>query len=424
MLDSLAVVLTLAAPPTPLLPPVAAPVASIPSTTSKKVRLEDIVEHAREQASEALLSQAEIERGIAAQAGAKPLMPENPYLQLYTGARTNPNGSTWESQIQFYQAIYLAGQRKFQRKAANAERQALEESYERFQWQAEVETRTTFYLALLARRREESALTSAKFIEQVVGITRALVETGEESPLRLRLAQAELAQANAALIDAQYQYRAACNRLAQASGWVATERLEPDGELPMPLLDELSRPDDILAEHPLTRALQSRVRAANAAHEAARRDAWPHLSLGVYYGAEREPGAVRSHVTMASIAIGIPAWRRNQGGIANAQADMVIARNELFVVHRNLLRDLQRAMDGLVTSSARLKTYSEELLPRFSENLDLVRRAFELGEIDVLEVFVARSRFVDLQKQALDIYDDFIQAARAYELASGTRLQI
>lgn len=392
------------------------------SIARRKIKLDEVVEHAREQAGRALLSEAEIQRGAAAEAAAQPLLPGNPNLQVLLGGRRNPNGSNWEGQFQLNQPIAIAGQRRFRRAAATRQREALEQQYARFQWEAEVETRTAFHLALLAQRRVDSAVTTAHFLEQVVAITRALVETGEESPLRLRLAEAELAQAHAALKDAQYQYRAACNRLSLTSGWAVDELLEPDGELPLPKIDRIQTPEGLLADHPLTRALQSQVRAAEAARQSARRDAWPHISLGAYYATEQEPLAVRSHIALGVLTMSLPAWRRNQGGIARAEAELTIAERELFVVHRALTRELQRTADALVTASSRLRTYSDELLPRFEENLELVRRAFELGEIDVLEVFVARERFVDLQKQALDVYDDFIRAVRDYELAAGERM--
>jgi hypothetical protein len=41
-----------------------------------------------------------------------------------------------------------------------------------------------------------------------------------------------------------------------------------------------------------------------------------------------------------------------------------------------------------------VRTYSSEVVPRFQENLNLLQRAFELGEVDILEVFVARENFM------------------------------
>ena len=35
---------------------------------------------------------------------------------------------------------------------------------------------------------------------------------------------------------------------------------------------------------------------------------------------------------------------------------------------------------------ARVQAYGEEILPRFAENMRLLRRAFELGEIDLLQL--------------------------------------
>src|SRR5690606_21337169 len=138
------------------------------SIARRKIKLDEVVEHAREQAGRALLSEAEIQRGAAAEAAAQPLLPGNPNLQVLLGGRRNPNGSNWEGQFQLNQPIAIAGQRRFRRAAATRQREALEQQYARFQWEAEVETRTAFHPALLAQRRVDSAVTTAHFLEQVV----------------------------------------------------------------------------------------------------------------------------------------------------------------------------------------------------------------------------------------------------------------
>jgi cobalt-zinc-cadmium efflux system outer membrane protein len=57
-----------------------------------------------------------------------------------------------------------------------------------------------------------------------------------------------------------------------------------------------------------------------------------------------------------------------------------------------------------------VRTYSSEVVPRFEENLNLLQRAFELGEVDILEVFVARENFLRIQNEALEAYRAYFDA--------------
>jgi cobalt-zinc-cadmium efflux system outer membrane protein len=70
-----------------------------------------------------------------------------------------------------------------------------------------------------------------------------------------------------------------------------------------------------------------------------------------------------------------------------------------------------------------VRAYGAEILPRFEESLVLLRRALELGEIDVVELSVASGRFLDAQKQALGATADYHRALAALEAAVGAELE-
>lgn len=399
-----------------------------PIVEGRTVSLAEVLEQARAHAPEVLRAEARLELGVAEREAAAPRLPGNPNLYLGVGGRTNRFGTNVELQAQLSQPFEIAGERRMRLGAAAAYHDALAQRHALVQWQAEVEARAAFYLALVERRRAQTAALAEDFSHAVVEVTDVLVKAGEESPLRLRLARAELAHARQARQEADRRYRAACIRLAERVGSPPDEPLVPRGELPEARSVELERGPEVTArrgssdasEHPAVVAMQAEVDAAEAEAAAARRDAWPHPSLGIYVAREREPGTpITSRVALATISLPLPLWQRNQGARARARARLRIASTERAVLRRTLDRERRRAADALDTAARRLEIYAADVLPRFSENLVLLRRAFELGEIDLLEVFVERERFLRFQDEALDVYVDYIEATRDLELAQG-----
>lgn len=80
-------------------------------------------------------------------------------------------------------------------------------------------------------------------------------------------------------------------------------------------------------------------------------------------------------------------------------------------------------MDAVNTAAERVRTYSVEVVPRFVENLNLLQRAFELGEVDILEVFVARENFLRIQNEALEAYRAYYDAVYTLEAMLGSPIQ-
>ena len=104
------------------------------------------------------------------------------------------------------------------------------------------------------------------------------------------------------------------------------------------------------------------------------------------------------------------------------EAALTVAKADLGALQYELAQELRIQLDAVQVAARRTADYAEQILPRFSENLRLLRRAFELGEVDVLEVFVAQRRFLEQQQRALEVYSDYVDAVRAFELTSGQPL--
>ena len=66
--------------------------------------------------------------------------------------------------------------------------------------------------------------------------------------------------------------------------------------------------------------------------------------------------------------------------------------------------------------------YGSEILPTLEKNLELLRKSFELGEIDVLDVLVAQERFLRGQQDALAAFQDYYDAWARLEAIVGVEL--
>jgi outer membrane protein TolC len=69
-----------------------------------------------------------------------------------------------------------------------------------------------------------------------------------------------------------------------------------------------------------------------------------------------------------------------------------------------------------------MQAYREEIVPHFAENLRLLARSFELGEIDLLALSAARERFLQIQADALHAQREYYIALSALERAIGQTL--
>jgi cobalt-zinc-cadmium efflux system outer membrane protein len=173
---------------------------------------------------------------------------------------------------------------------------------------------------------------------------------------------------------------------------------------------------------PRLRSLHAAQIEAGARLRAADRDAWPEPTVAVQLTRESFPLGPPETQVLGIVSLPIPVVQTNQGARATARAesDIVEAEREAF---GSLLRNrIEQHRTSVIAAAAQLRTYGSEILPTFEENLRLIQRAFELGEIDILQVSVARERFLRIQEDALDAYGSYFEAIADLEGAIGADL--
>lgn len=391
------------------------------SASPTAVTLEQLLEHAGTRAPSRVRAVADVSLGAAAVVGARPWLPDNPRVYVGLGSRMNPYGIHAEVQAQLTQRIEIAGERGTRRRAARARHAALGRQATAVQWDVEVGVRAAFARAVIARELLDARRRVEAFNRRTTELVRTRLAAGDVAELQLRVAQGELALAEQARIAAQTEYEVACRGLATAAGWREDEAIEPRGDLaklaPLPSVESLL---DGLDDHPRVAALDAAVEAAEARVASERRERWPEPSLGIYAAREREPGTpVTSRVVLATLEIPLPFFQRNQAGLARANAELRVARAAQATRRYELGQEIRRWRTAADGAGLRVRSYADEVLPRFAENLELLGQAFELGEIGGLEVVLARQRFADMQMEALAAWRDYIDAAEGLERAAG-----
>jgi cobalt-zinc-cadmium efflux system outer membrane protein len=389
------------------------------------VSLGGILEYADQNSPVLAVARSTRSRAAATRAAASPVLPGNPELTAAAGPRMGGGGTGIDVQVSLMQQIQIAGERGARMDAADRTRELTESEIEEIRWTVHCDVHAEFHRALMEQERVRLAQRVVGFQEEVLRTVERQIAAGEAAPLTLRIAQAEVAQAQQILVGAQQAFFASRIRLAQLSGWPAAMPPMPEGKVDAPR--EPAAIEQLLTvareRLPSLRAAAARIREADARVTVADREAWPKPSIGVQYNREGNPSGEGAYdIVMGVLSVPLTSFQRNQGERAQARAEAVVAAAELDAAGRLLEGQIAEARSQVVAAAQRTRAYGTEVLPRFEENLTLLRRAFELGEIDILALSTGRERFLRIQSDALGAQLDYFIALAGLERVVGVDL--
>lgn len=253
----------------------------------------------------------------------------------------------------------------------------------------------------LAYAQAEAALRRAALADQALALTRAdaaamaaMVAQGREPQLRAVQARSEVADASAAVDEAQAFRDAALARLA------AIALLEaPVQSIDAGLLDRTP---------PLPRATEAAalpVRIATAEAEAAarlveveRKRALPDLSLTAAQTRFRED---RAHAYTLGVSLSVPLFDRNRGGVRAASAEQRAAEARLDQQRRASAADRLAALATLKAAGSRTRA-ADDGVAAAEEAYRLARIGFDAGRIAQLELRSTRAALIAARGLAVD----------------------
>jgi len=352
--------------------------------------------------------------------------PSNPEVGLGVGGRTSGGGTGLEVEVSVQQQLALSGEPDARRSAAAADRRVAEAEVNEVRWAVHGEVHRLFVDVLLAVERRVLAERFVAFSKSLREVAGRQVEAGESSPLILLVADADLAQTREALVESVQLEASLRARVAGVVGWPSATLPPVRGELPplrrAPEVSALL--ETMAAHHPAVRTRELSVLARQAGLEVEQREASPQPTIGLGYGREAGVGVgeAAAHVWMFTASVPMPLWRANQGGQRRAEAELDVADKARAETVMQLRSEVVQAAIAVNAAADRVELYTTGVVPQLAENLALLQRAYELGEVDVHQVSQTRERLLEASGRYLEARVTYFESAARLEGLVGTEL--
>lgn len=351
--------------------------------------------------------------------------PFNPQwqTQVMPYAR-EPNGD-FDPATQSYalvQTFELAHQRRYRVGAALANQSQVQGTIRQAELLNVAQTERLFFTALYRRALRDLNQSLADLNEQLVGVVERRMQAGRANAADVALArlQAQSARRQQRLAEADYQ--SAVTNLSNHLNLDADVTIRLIGELPRwqwrPVEDVPSVPTalrQLVADRP--DVVAARAAAAKAQQTLALADAMrrPNVQLGPLY--QRDNGAVQywgiqAQVDLPVVDSGRPLVRQRLAELRQQQITASQTEDKAVLQARAALERYERARRLVKQSRDRSATDVSEALKLFEDQ-------FQAGQIDLLQVFAARTTVLQSRQSFLDLLNELAQAAADVTAAIG-----
>jgi cobalt-zinc-cadmium efflux system outer membrane protein len=320
------------------------------------------------------------------QVGLKP----NPVL-AYSGQEIGNNGKAGQQGAYVQQEFVTANKLELNRSVAAWDVKRAEQELAAQRLRVLTDVRQGFYATLVAQER-------VKIAEELHGIAQTAVEKAKElvkiQEPQTVLTQAEIEAELAAMRveNSRTQREAKWRRLAVVIG-------QPDLPLQVVTGDLTAEAPQVVWEQTLDRIQRESPEIAAAAAEVEQtRWALQRASVQATPNVTVQAGALydygtRDAIAMLQVSLPIPIYNRNQGGIAEAHANVVAAEQAVQRVELSLQQRLAIVYQQYEQARQQASRYDSVILKKAKKNLDLNRKTYEAGESAYLAVLTAQRSY-------------------------------
>jgi outer membrane protein TolC len=334
-------------------------------------------------------------RGIAAGNTAAAGRWANPEIEYSRENLDLPGGESEDNFLWIRQRLNIAGVHGLERDAAES-LQAAELSRTEFaEREVARDIRRLFYAALAAEGEAQTINAWQSRLEELTAAVERRVAVGDASRYDyLRLAR-ELALIRGEAFDVETDAESSRDRLFSLIG--GDSAALSGTLLPPSASDEIAA--DIVADHPLLRALDAEAGSAALSARAAAREVWPEVTVGFGRREFEEPG-VDANGNLVMLGVEVPLFDRGDGKqfaeesrVRRLRAERTLTANRLAAEARSVLREIE------ARRNAALLLHSVDDKP---ESLSgIAEAAYGEGEISVMELIDAHRADLAAQRQAV-----------------------
>lgn len=388
-------------PPQPIpdgLPP-RGPGEELPRSTPEGLTVEDLEHMALGSNPSLARAQAMVAaaRGNWVQVGLR----NNPAVG-YLGQQLGSGGLAEQHAVMVDQEIITGGKRQLNRAEAEQRVAIAEQQLAAQQQRVLTDVRLVFYDALLAQQRLKLAQQLLEIAMQGQSAADRLQKAGETS-------RVDLIQSNLEVEAAEIEVNKAANQHTYV--WMSLSAILGMPHMPPTALrgDLESAPTDFKWDETLARVLSTSPEIAAAMSEIerarwglmrARRQVIPNVR---FQGAVMQDNGIGGKTDgIVQVLVPLPLLNRNQGGIAQAQAEVVAAERAIQQLELDLQNRLAPVFERYSTAANQVRRYRERILPKADESLSLVRRGYEAGEFPYLLLLNSQRTYFQQNLQYLD----------------------
>jgi len=298
-----------------------------------------------------------------------------------------PLGGKWQQR----QQIAGAGLERTTWDVQNAQRELVKEVKE------------TFYRILFLEEKRAFADQALELALQLLHLAEERYRVGESPQLDVNLARVEVQNVQRQRLEVLSQLtqtRATLNRLLARP---PDAPLTVSGTLDAPPhpLDVESLRQQALQQRPDLRSRNAAVEVATGEVALAQAQRVPDIEVAFIFERE-ETGADIRQTFGGGLAVPLPLWNRNTGGIAAAQARTRVAELERTALQQAVTTEVANTVTELQRLRTSLQLFQETILPQSRENLSLLRQAFSVGEVGIVPLVTEQRTFIAISNEYLE----------------------
>jgi cobalt-zinc-cadmium efflux system outer membrane protein len=331
---------------------------------------------------------------------------EGENLNILSGSQS---GNEMQNTLRLSQLIELGGKRKLRVREAQFDRESTQWDYQVKRLEVLKQTSTAYIDVLAAQANVQLAEEGLAIAEAAVPVTEKRLEAGKASEIELVRTNTAVATAHIELEQAKRELQRA--RLNLAAQWGEKKAVFPAvvGNLEqvskLPPLESLNAK---LRGNPNLAKWTTERKKREATLNLVRADAKPDLTF------EAGPRVIQSHpvdVTfVAGFSVPLPLWNRDQGKIAEAEANVAKVADERAAAETRAYADLNEAYQTLARAAEEVRVLRESVLPGAKSAVVQITDGYSAGRFSQLDLLDAQRSYNETRTQ-------YVKALAAYHNA-------
>lgn len=395
------------------------------------ILLAEIVKRSFDTNGEIKIARLEVDKARArlVQAGLRP----NPTLEVQqSSGRLVGSSGEHELSVGISVPLDLYGQRNRRIDVVNAEITLKEAELVARQRTLAGQIFATYSEALSALRELQVLDELLGLDTQTVRFVQIRVNEGETSPLELNLLQTEVERLRARRQLVEGRLEVAVSKLKFYAGVPSEQPLRLREEITtatIPLLPSTLQTGIAvgLKNRPEIRLAELDEQLAGAGLRLIRSQSKPEVTAYTRYSQGRSTIDLpfgpfpqdRDRSLTFGVAIGLPVFNKNQGAKAEAEISIRQAQERRVFAEQVVKNEIIMAFQRIEAARRALSILETAVLPRSRENIETIRKVYEIGELKITDLIAGQRRLLDANRDLTEALTERYRAQADLFIALG-----